>query len=855
MRNVYLAIILLFTSATTFGQALYRVENEEKEKNSNLIVEGKVVEQTSFWNVQHTMIFTSNKIKVYKTFKGNVEGDFMEIMTQGGTVSDVSVNASDLLELNQNEIGVFFCYPNVSNLRSPRTNALLFDVYASAQGFFRYDIGKNIADDPFNRFNSITDGLYPTLMTLTNQNYVVKDASLVIGGTANRTNASISSISPLTVNAGATLDPTNNVLTISGSGFGATPGSSTVLFDDANNGTGGTDYTVAGTGSDIVSWADNEIKVKVPSRAGTGSVGVNIGGSPTYSFDILTVNYSILQSSISSVNKQTNLTNVNGTGGYTMMYSSNMTPEATATFDRALKTWQEVSGLNVPNGSTTATASVSGDATCVVMLDNAAANSGTPLSSGVLGVCYSFSGGCSSSYEYRKTEFDIVIRSSYSSGSTSFAYGPCAPGSSTIDLETVLLHELGHGLNLGHINDGLQGSVPNANPAKLMNYAVSNGVKRTSPDYSAYQGSLYTISGVSGISYGPCTSVTNMTQLSRTVDAKDNCPASFPSIATLPGTAVNFDIEHATSNKFEDPSFNGILCSATGTNITNNLYYAIRTSGSGNLSVNVTNFNTSPADAAGTCTASNAYTVRLALFQVSSCLGGGNFPDAIACRTFTSNGAVTDFTGLTGHTNYLLYVDGKANAKATFTLTFNGTTLPLRIEKFAGEVKTEFNLLKWIIAAYNDVSKLELQRSNNGTEFTPAYQHTQFEIGKEYAFNDYKPYAGKNYYRLAIHNKDGSVEYSNIILLERKERIKVNIYPNPAISDIKISISTTEDMGKIDVKLYNSLGQLILTNSVKAKAGNTNIELPANNLARGTYRVVITDKTNSIIASNTLQKL
>jgi hypothetical protein len=62
-------------------------------------------------------------------------------------------------------------------------------------------------------------------------------------------------------------------------------------------------------------------------------------------------------------------------------------------------------------------------------------------------------------------------------------------------------------------------------------------------------------------------------------------------------------------------------------------------------------------------------------------------------------------------------------------------------------------------------------------------------------------------------------------------------------------------MCKIDVKLYNSLGQLILTNSVKAKAGNTNIELPANNLARGTYRVVITDKTNSIIASNTLQKL
>src|SRR5205085_10001990 len=129
--------------------------------------------------------------------------------------------------------------------------------------------------------------------------------------------------------------------------------------------------------------------------------------------------------------------------------------------------------------------SVTGDGNCVVMMDNFNANGGTPLSAGVLGVCYSFSSQCSSSFDVRKPEFDIVLRSAYSTGSVSFSYGPCAPGTSQIDLEAVILHEMGHGLNLGHVNDGAQGAAPNANPGKLMHYAVNNGVRRVSPDHSA----------------------------------------------------------------------------------------------------------------------------------------------------------------------------------------------------------------------------------------------------------------------------------------------------------------------------------------------------------------------------------
>src|SRR5687767_4699091 len=118
MRKLYFVIAMLCGALPVFSQ-LYKVENTEKEQNATLIVEGKVVEQTSFWNPQHTMIFTSNKITVYKRFKGELTSANIEVMTIGGSVGDESIHASDMLELSNGEIGVFFCFPNHGNVLSP----------------------------------------------------------------------------------------------------------------------------------------------------------------------------------------------------------------------------------------------------------------------------------------------------------------------------------------------------------------------------------------------------------------------------------------------------------------------------------------------------------------------------------------------------------------------------------------------------------------------------------------------------------------------------------------------------------------------------------------------------------------
>ncbi len=857
MHKLLLASTLtLFCVLSSFGQ-LYQVDNREKEQNSTLIIEGKVVEQTSFWNPQHTMIFTSNKIKVYKVFKGEVSNEFIEVMTQGGSVGDISVHASELLELNKDEIGVFFCFPSQANLRSPNTGNQLFDVYASSQGFFKYDLYKNEVGDPFNTFSDITDQFYSFVSTLTRKDFTTVDPSFNVNNfrnsiPANRTNAAITSFSPTTVNAGATLDVPNNVLTINGNGFGTASGNAAILFWDVNVNNGTPNWVVTHSGNEMISWTDTEVKLRVPTRAGTGAFSVRTStGTVIPSPSALNVTYSILTG---ANGRQSNLINANNAGGYFMKYSSNMTPEATTTYNRALKTWVEVSGLNVTDGGIVGIASVNKDGNCLVMMDNFSANGGTPLSAGVLGVCYSWSDNCNANSDNTKPEFDIVLRSSYSSGSTSFSYGPCAPATGQIDLETVILHEIGHGLNLGHINDGIQGASPNSNPGKLMHYAVSNGVKRTSPDYSAYQGSLYTINGVT-TNYGSCGSFSNMIPLPAIVDAKDEIPSVFPNAATAPGLQINFDLEHATSNKKNDPPYNIILCSPTGTNVTNNLYFPIRTSASGELSMVVSDFQLSPASSATECTGSSTPTVRLALFnRATAPTSPDDYADPVACRSFTGNGAITTITGLLDNTTYLLYVDGKANTKANFKITFNGTALPLRLEKFVGEVKRDYNQLTWAIATFNDVEKIVLQKSSTGTTFSPIHEQYNIEAAKDYSFNDHKPFAGRNYYRLAIHDKDGTVKYSSIVMLNNEKNIEVSVYPNPLRDQMKLLVNASS-MERVQINMYNGLGQLILSQKTSLQAGTNQLDLNVSGLSTGIYNLQILNSEGLSVYSTKLQKL
>jgi hypothetical protein len=135
--------------------------------------------------------------------------------------------------------------------------------------------------------------------------------------------------------------------------------------------------------------------------------------------------------------------------------------------------------------------------TNLIVLDNTNTTV-DPLPDGVLASTYSYSDACD---PYNKPAFklgfDILIHNSgVSLGTNNFTLGPCPPATNIqqLDFETILLHELGHALNLGHIIDSYEGTqLPFVNPPILMNFAFPNGVKRVSPDISAKTGADYNI--------------------------------------------------------------------------------------------------------------------------------------------------------------------------------------------------------------------------------------------------------------------------------------------------------------------------------------------------------------------------
>ena len=693
-RYITCCAILLCMHSTLIAQ-LYKIDLAGKINKARFIVEATVVEQHSFWNDEHTVIYTASKLHIYKLFKGDTIIKEIEVVTQGGSVGNTCLKVSDMLQLKPKQTGMFFLKAN-GRLHSPLTKNILYEVYSSSQGFLRYNKNRTVALAPFARYENIEQNLYALIRQHTGLKERIIDklpkAGAVInsepGNVSNGTEGSaVLSFTPATVHAGALNDPANNILTINGSGFGDAPsGSAGVSFKDANSDNTDPDYTIDYNSPYIISWSDSKITLNVPDQAGTGKFAVILNdGSSLLSATELNVFFAVQNAEFTGYNivKEPRLMNTNNSGGYTIQYSTSIAGKgkdfsaspAKQTFQRALATWKEIAGANFTEGATTTVQKVDDDNINVVTFDNT--NTGVdPMADGVLEATYSWYSACPQGttgiFTAQKTGFDVLLRNeAVSTGDdVSFEDGPCFAEAGTYDLETIFLHELGHALNLGHINDDFQnggGGYPTINPSKLMHYSVLDYVDRRSPDVAAYEGALYTITPQQN-NYGNCVGgfTKEMVPLTVSLVTNDNCPSTFPAVEIQNNTAVSFDLIHATSNKLVDPSFKQVNCTNTGTSVTNNAYYAFYTGEKTDITIDIKDYTTVPSDL-NSC---GAQALRMALYDVQTCPQAQSYPTPAVCATFNKN-TTLNITNLQQNHKYLLYFDGIRNTKASFNAVFN----------------------------------------------------------------------------------------------------------------------------------------------------------------------------------------
>jgi hypothetical protein len=153
---------------------------------------------------------------------------------------------------------------------------------------------------------------------------------------------------------------------------------------------------------------------------------------------------------------------------------------------------------------------------------------------------------------------------------------------------------------------------------------------------------------------------------------------------------------------------------------------------------------------------------------------------------------------------------------------FNLSTLPATLIDFSGIHRNQFNEIRWTVTDEYDISHYELQKSNNGNQYSSVASITARNSTAQttYTYNDPAGTgSSENFYRLKMINFDGSFNYSTVIFIRTSSKTQFTIDGNPFRDQIILQYSMARDK-TISIRLYNSSGALLRRIQYKATAGS-----------------------------------
>jgi hypothetical protein len=170
--------------------------------------------------------------------------------------------------------------------------------------------------------------------------------------------------------------------------------------------------------------------------------------------------------------------------------------------------------------------------------------------------------------------------------------------------------------------------------------------------------------------------------------------------------------------------------------------------------------------------------------------------------------------------------------------------LPVVISSFTSAVSKNNVTLRWVTESEInnsgfDIEKKEIKENSvwHKTGFVQGSGTTNEQ--KSYSFEDKKLKTGKFNYRLKQIDYNGNYEYfeleSDVVIAAPNVFSISQNYPNPSNPKSKIDYEIRVN-GKVTIKLYNLIGQELLTivNEIK-EAGYYTAEFDGKNLASGVY--------------------
>lgn len=190
-------------------------------------------------------------------------------------------------------------------------------------------------------------------------------------------------------------------------------------------------------------------------------------------------------------------------------------------------------------------------------------------------------------------------------------------------------------------------------------------------------------------------------------------------------------------------------------------------------------------------------------------LGGANGISGSAMVTeFTPNGATIGAAGTVASTSF----------SDVSACDIYGFILPIKLLSFNAIPQDTKVALTWVTESEENSSHFEIEKSFDGHTFSQVA--TVFSAGNSsarvsYAYNDvFSPNASIVYYKLKMIDKDKKYSYSNVRIIRIAGETASNrliTYPNPAISDLRVTLPSSWQDKKVRFEVYDINGKLAKT--------------------------------------------
>jgi len=412
-------------------------------------------------------IYTSNNIDVYRVFKGKV-GFSVDVVTEGGVFGDLMQVVTPSAQMQIGDYGMLVLADDTQRSLASVVSAF-------------YSVDERSGTVYGLKGAAHREALYETIArsmgTAAIQMLRVPDEVLNYSEHAvNRAVPEIAAVFPSEVTAG-----TQTVLTITGQGFGNQQGDGFVAFHNADD--GGQSFVGLQAGPHYLNWTDTQIEMYVPSAtlynttvAGTGSIRViTAAGESAESAELVTVDYAKSEVVYSEQLNSTMLVGIQS-GGYVFKMNQQLaqfTNGSNMVEDAFIK-WACNTGVNFKlDEEVVNRTDWANDEVNLIGLSNSG-----QVPSYLLGRTVTTFSGCSTpnGLQWNLIEVDILLNSDID-----WWASEGQPTTNKYDLETAVVHEIGHAHLLQHNN----------NLSSPMYFQLTEGAMRRSLHEPSIEGGNY----------------------------------------------------------------------------------------------------------------------------------------------------------------------------------------------------------------------------------------------------------------------------------------------------------------------------------------------------------------------------